>query len=207
MIGIYKIISPTNKIYIGQSLNIKKRFNSYKNLHCKSQIKLYHSLKKYGYINHVFEIIEECEFDNLNERERYYQDLYDVLNQIKGLNCKLTETNDKSGKLSRETCIKIGIAHKDKIITNEQRENMSKGHKNRIVSDNQKLLMKINYHNQIKKLGNPNSKKVICIKTGKIWNTIKECAENINLNKSHLAKCLKGFYKNKTTIRYYINYE
>ena len=29
MIGIYKITSPTNRVYIGQSVNIKKRFRSY----------------------------------------------------------------------------------------------------------------------------------------------------------------------------------
>lgn len=32
MVGIYKITSPTNKIYIGQSKNIRKRFNNYQNL-------------------------------------------------------------------------------------------------------------------------------------------------------------------------------
>ena len=30
--GIYKIISPSNKIYVGQSWNIEKRFKKYKNL-------------------------------------------------------------------------------------------------------------------------------------------------------------------------------
>jgi len=30
MIGIYKIISPSNKIYVGQSTDIEKRFNASK---------------------------------------------------------------------------------------------------------------------------------------------------------------------------------
>ena len=48
MIGIYKITSPTKKIYIGQSINIEYRIESYKKLiRCKKQIKLYNSLKKY----------------------------------------------------------------------------------------------------------------------------------------------------------------
>ena len=46
MIGIYKITNPTNKIYIGQSIDIKKRFNQYKNLQCKGQKALYSSLLK-----------------------------------------------------------------------------------------------------------------------------------------------------------------
>lgn len=92
MIGIYKITSPSNKIYIGQSINIKKRFKKYKRLDCKSQPRLYKSFLKYGFINHLFEIIEECKFEELNIRERYWQDYYDVINE-KGLNCVLTETD------------------------------------------------------------------------------------------------------------------
>jgi predicted GIY-YIG superfamily endonuclease len=44
MIGIYKITSPTNKVYIGQSLDIEKRFVNYKGLFCKQQTKLYNCL-------------------------------------------------------------------------------------------------------------------------------------------------------------------
>lgn len=58
IIGIYKITSPTNKIYIGQSINIKGRWGSYRNLDCKSQDKLYKSLKKHGPENHKFEIVQ-----------------------------------------------------------------------------------------------------------------------------------------------------
>jgi group I intron endonuclease len=108
MIGIYKIISPSNKIYIGQSIDIEKRFNSYSKLHhCKSQIKLYNSLKKYGINNHKFEILCECEISELNEKERYYQDLYSVLEN--GLNCLLTKSNDRNGKMSNESKKKMSI--------------------------------------------------------------------------------------------------
>lgn len=61
---------------------------------------------KYGYDFHVIEIIEECEIMMLNERERYWQDFYDCTGE-NGLNCVLTKTNDKSGKLSKETIEKI----------------------------------------------------------------------------------------------------
>ena len=106
MIGIYKITSPSNRIYIGQSVNIKIRFNTYKNLKCNSQPKIYKSFLKYGVENHNFEIIEECDINLLNERERYWQDFYNVVKS--GLNCKLTKTLDLSGKLSEETKSKIG---------------------------------------------------------------------------------------------------
>ena len=47
IVGIYKITSPTGKIYVGQSCNMKKRFVKYKRLDCKSQSRLYNSLLKY----------------------------------------------------------------------------------------------------------------------------------------------------------------
>lgn len=109
MIGIYKITNPNGKIYVGQSINIKKRFTDYK-YPKKNQTKIYYSIEKYGYLNHTFEVIEECETEILNERERYWQDYYDVLN--KGLNCRLTETNDKTGFFSEESKLKISASKK-----------------------------------------------------------------------------------------------
>jgi group I intron endonuclease len=73
MVGIYKIISPTNKIYIGQSTNIEQRWKWYNKLYCKNQTKLYYSLKKHGPQNHVFDIIEECDESKLIERETYWK--------------------------------------------------------------------------------------------------------------------------------------
>ena len=105
MIGIYKITNPKGKVYIGQSVNFEKRFNQYKKLTCKNQVILYRSLLKYTFENHTFEIIEECNIEILNERERYWQDFYNVLTN--GLNCKTTSFKSKTGFLSNETKNKI----------------------------------------------------------------------------------------------------
>ncbi len=118
-IGIYKITNPKGKIYIGQSINVEKRLNGYKNLNnCDKQLLLYRSLKKYGSKNHNFEIIEECDIELLNERERHWQDYYDVLN--KGLNCLLTTTTTKTGKLSQEIKNKISEGNKGKTKHSEE---------------------------------------------------------------------------------------
>lgn len=93
MIGIYKITNPNGKVYIGQSVDIERRWESHKQ--SKHDLPLYHSFKKYGIENHFFEVIEECKINELNEKERYYQEKYKVLQE--GLNCKLTHTDDKSG--------------------------------------------------------------------------------------------------------------
>lgn len=127
MVGIYKITNPKGKIYIGQSINVKIRNNFYKTNNCKNQPKLYNSFQKYGWEQHVFEIIEECNLDQLNEKEIYWGLYYDVLGE-KGLNLRLgngrglvsEETKQKQRKaklgkkLSKEHCDKISNALKNK---------------------------------------------------------------------------------------------
>jgi group I intron endonuclease len=129
MIGIYKITSPSGKVYIGQSINIKRRLRDYKNLRCKKQPKLLHSFLKYGYNQHIVEIILECEIHQLNENERLYQELFDCINN--GLNCTLTGANDKSGKLSEKTKLKISNANKNPSI--EIRQKKSLGQMGKVV--------------------------------------------------------------------------
>ena len=116
MIGIYKITSPSGKIYVGQSRNIEKRFKHYLGVYkCTStQRILYNSFLKHGVDNHKFEIIEECLFELLNERERYWQEYYNVLSE-NGLNCFLTNTNLKVRVISKETKEKLSKANKGKF--------------------------------------------------------------------------------------------
>lgn len=114
IIGIYKIISPSGKIYIGQSRDLDKRLKSYKcgSSKTKGQPKLYNSFEKYGILTHEFEIIEECDFELLNIRERYWQDFYDVCGDG-GLNCSLTETNVLPRLVRQETKEKMSLIRKE----------------------------------------------------------------------------------------------
>jgi group I intron endonuclease len=131
MIGIYKITSPSGKIYIGQSIDIAKRMNQYAKMHnCKHQVKLLRSLTKYGFSEHIFKVVEECNVDQLNVRERHWQDFYDVLG-VNGLNCKLTNTNDKSGSYSQEAKDNISKSLKELYKTPEGREVRSRQTANR----------------------------------------------------------------------------
>jgi group I intron endonuclease len=113
MIGIYRIINPKGKIYIGQTTNFEQRKNYYKrNSATKTQIKLFNSIKKYGFDAHLIEFIEECDINQLNDRERYWQDFYNVIGE-NGLNLRLTKSNDKSGYLSEETKNKLSLFKKN----------------------------------------------------------------------------------------------
>lgn len=127
MVGIYKITNPDSNIYIGQSINIKNRKDSYRKLACKKQPKIFLSLKKHGWKQHIFEIIEYCSIEQLNERETYWKQYY--LDQAKGdwskvLFCGLFDT---------------GGGPK----ANEHKQNISNSLKNKPKSEQHKLNMKL----------------------------------------------------------------
>lgn len=157
MIGIYKITSPSGKIYIGQSVNIAGRISKYKTLNCKTQRLIYKSLKKYGWESHTFEILCECEISELNDKERYYQEFYNSIGR-KGLNCMLTTSSTKSGKASEGTISilkgrKLSDATRKKMrnkkLSKEHKEKISKSNIGRIVSKETRL--KISNSNKGKK--------------------------------------------------------
>jgi group I intron endonuclease len=106
IICVYKITSPSGKIYIGSSVNYKKRLTQYKGTGAKTQTILYNSFAKHGFDNHVFEIVELCTKENVLERELYYGLLYEVLGE-KGLNCKLPKFGDKYQNTRQETIDKM----------------------------------------------------------------------------------------------------
>ena len=175
MAVIYKIESPSGKIYIGQSYNFTQRLRSYKGLFCKKQVKLYNSFLKYGFSKHIITIVHELPNDIstevLNEYEKLYYDLYlhcnvSLLNISEpGNNRKLSkETKDKLaltriGKsLSKETKDKIGNANRGKKrlnITDEHRKNLSLSKMGHEVSEETRKKL------SIAKYGKPSPKKGI----------------------------------------------
>lgn len=71
MIGIYKITNKLNgKSYVGQSIDIKRRWREHINNSSNSLI--HKAIIKYGEDNFIFEILEECKRDYLNEKEIFY---------------------------------------------------------------------------------------------------------------------------------------
>lgn len=79
--GIYKITNlTTDECYIGQAVDIYKRWNE----HCKCGLgidtppgnKLYKAIQEYGLDNFTFEVLTECKQSELNEKEKYFIELY-----------------------------------------------------------------------------------------------------------------------------------
>lgn len=81
--GIYKIENQVNgHIYIGQSVNIQKRWNAHRECAFRETSHSYNyplsrAFRKYGIENFSFEIQEECERTQLDDRERYYIQKFD----------------------------------------------------------------------------------------------------------------------------------
>lgn len=106
MIGIYRITNPNGKVYIGQSRDINKRKIQHEYNASSGELnKLYNSIRKYGWSKHEFSVIELCKVEDLNVRERYWQEYYNVIEE--GLNCKLTRTHKKPQKVSIQTRLKM----------------------------------------------------------------------------------------------------
>ena len=79
--GIYKITNiKTKECYIGQAMHIKERWAE----HAKCGLgidtpagnKLYKAIQEFGLWNFSFEVLEICPQNQLNEKEKYYIDLY-----------------------------------------------------------------------------------------------------------------------------------
>lgn len=134
--GIYKITSPSNKIYIGQSVNIYKRWAKYRGGNCKGQVKLYNSLCKYGHENHSFEIICQCEEKELNNFEKYYIDLFQTFNNENGLN--LRDGGGNRGSMSDETKTKISTSNTGKKRSEESRIRIRNSIIGRVASEETK---------------------------------------------------------------------
>lgn len=217
MIGIYKITSPSGKVYIGQSIDIKRRFTTYKlNKNNVKQPRLYGSFKNHGVKNHLFEIIEECKIQELNNRERYYQDLYDATGK-NSLNCVLTKTNfldyiiseetklklikNSTGrKHTEETKLKLSIAHKGKKLNSEHKEKLRqkligrKGHCKK-ASQETKEKYRINSSKHLSKI-------VLDFQTGVFYDSAKEVSDLYGYKQSTFRCKMNGININNTNFKY-----
>lgn len=221
-IGIYKITSPNGRVYVGQSINLKNRENQYKNINeSHGQIKLHRSFLKYGLENHIFEIIEFCSLDELDEREIYWGHHYHVLSS-QGLNCRLGKGR---GIISEELRIRMKVSNKRKKIKPVLQYDL---HGNYIrewdaVSDAEKYL-EVNNNTNISAccLGKQKTawgfiwvyktdkishkiegikNTIIVVQYGlegnfiKEWESIKQISVSLNYSPSTIYECINGKYK------------
>jgi group I intron endonuclease len=129
------INNPINEIYIGQTINLKRRINNYKNYNkLIHQRQLKESFIKFGYEKHNIKILMVCNHDELNFWEEFYIKLFDSFEGKHGLN---RTSGGKSHKRMKgilkndEWKLKISQSHrgkKRKPFSEEWRKNISISH-------------------------------------------------------------------------------
>jgi group I intron endonuclease len=126
MKGIYKITSPSGNVYIGQSVNIRRRWSYYRSNKAPGQTSLHRSFLKYGVNSHSFEIVHELPKDASLE----VMDAYEILYWECYKNCGVTMLNLRepgmSGRhTSEETLVKLRENRKKQVFGPESYEKMA----------------------------------------------------------------------------------
>ena len=207
----------TNKIngkkYVGLTTDLKERQYKWNNLNLPYAGNVINNArKKYGIESFGFEILKECEDNELNQWEIYYikelntkvpygYNMTDGGGGMSGFTVsdetkrKISEWN-KGKKLSNETKIKISDAQKGekhymygKHLSEEHKRKISKGKKGKKHSEEAK-----------NKISEANSKSVLQIdKTNKIiaeFPSLREVERQLGYNQGSISQCCKG--KRKT---------
>lgn len=194
---IYKITSPRGKIYIGRTNNIKRRVAEYKSTKkIKDQKLIEASILKYGFENHVIEVIEQGQGTPqfISDREIYYIDLYnslhknnqDGLNLIRGSKggdyCKKIKFSQKQLQSSKRNLLKAIEFNKTKRVYKP-------------ISCRQKEQISIKNSGSNSRV----SKLVLNMETGIYYESVRQCAKCHNIAettlRAHLLKYVKSSSK------------
>ena len=217
MIGIYKITNKINgKCYIGKSINIERRFKEHKYICSESNQTLKRAYKKYGRENFEFSILEECLEEELNKKEIYYiKILKPQYNRTSGGDgcaghCVSEETKEILRKKGKEQWNRLSKEEKQRIIkynlkkpqighlvSKETREklrkcNLGKKQTQETIEKRKQTFIEKKKNGYVQTNEN-HRKKVICIETGEIFNSLKEAIDKYNL--TSLCHHLKGRQK------------
>ena len=207
--GIYKITAQDGKIYIGKSKNIEKRWQGYKCAFTKlsGQPDLYISFKKFGWFNHNFEIIEECDESEIGCREFYWQHFYDVLGD-NGLNmqygsCYNISFQERLFELKNIYFRKSVLLY---LYKNESLENINFNVKKYKQRRREKTTKKdknvVDRTNILPNLKGDKYKIILDVKTGVFYYSLKELCTLYNLKYTTMRDRLEGKVSNKTQFIY-----
>lgn len=133
---------------------------------------------KYGIDAFLFEIVELCPVDKLNEREIYWISYFDSYNN--GYNLTTGGAGAKNVRLTQEQRKRISERLKGKPRSKEHCENLSKAKKEYFKTHRP-----------------PNEKSVVLLNTMEVFDNIKEATIKYPFcDNSAIIKCCKGKIKN-----------
>ena len=224
---VYKHISPSGKIYIGitsQTVNHRWRNGKGYKIGYFSR-----AIKKYGWDNFIHEVM----FENLTKTESEQKEselinYYSSATRDKGYNiesgngCICYETKEKISKTLKEKYLngeivkiinngeshtgwhhtkeakeKIRVSSIGRLHTLETKEKISKCKKGKKLSEE-----RINQLSEVSKA----KKKVVCITTGEIFNSLTEASKKYNIHMESISRCCRGGTKmaGKKIWKYYV---
>jgi len=122
----------TGKKYIGQTTQIlEKRINRHFSDSKKTDYHFHRAIKKYGKENFIFGVIEECNLDDLNEKEVYWIGEYNTF--LSGYN---SDTGGLNGRLlSDDTKMKISNSLKNRTFAPKHLEKIKKSLTGKTLSE------------------------------------------------------------------------
>lgn len=222
MIGIYKIENLINgKVYIGQSVDIKGRWNEHKLVNSRAskdalkrqKYPLYLAFEKYGLDNFSFEVIEECSVEELNEKEQFYIKKYNSYIDFPNSNgYNLTLGGDGTQKVTKEQISNI-VKLWDEGKTTGEIMDILHVEKHAIIKylklfSSTYSIEESDFRGRIN-AGISHRKKVDCYDLWgnylKTYSSITEASEILDLNKQKIINCCKG--KSPRVKNYRFTYE
>lgn len=197
---IYKITNDINgKIYIGKTnFSIEKRWKE----HCRDYKKeseekrpLYFAMKKYGIEHFYIEQVEECLFDEVSEREKYWIEYYGSFkngyNATKGGDGKSYIDYDLVAKIYQE----LNSIEKTALFLNISRDTV------RTALINKKIKAKTSEEVNKKQFGKIVAQYDLNDNLITVFSSLREAASSLNKKGvSHISDVAKG--KRKTAYGY-----
>ena len=222
---VYRHTSPSGKSYIGLTCQTMER-RSRNGEGYKECTAFYYAIRKYGWDNFSHEVLErDLSFTQACERERYYISLFDSLTTGNGYNlenggrvncCVSDETKMKISKtlrgrkghpLSEEHKRKLSEYHKGKKVppkSEDTRKKLSIALTGRKFSEEHcRHISESKKGTQVGK-NNPRARKVRCVETGVVFDTIKDAGEFIGGSPKNIISVCRG--KLKTSGGYHWEY-
>lgn len=157
-------------------------------------------VNKYGFIGEVL-------YSNLSKSEACLIEKaliksYGRININSGVLANLTAGGDGSVDCPKsiETKNKMSRARLGKPLSEDTKNKMSATRKGKKATDETKAKLSLIAKNKF-------SKKIINTKNGNIYNSISECALELNISRTYLNKLLKNRKENKYNLSYYTTAE
>lgn len=198
--GIYGIENISNgKWYVGQAVNLKKRFRDH-----KSKLRMNHhpnkhlqsAWNKYGEKSFVFRVLEVCEVDMLNSLEMSWVAKKD--SYLNGYNNTVGGDGVRGLIMSKETRLKMSFSHKGHPVSDETRERMRETRKNsETARKHMKKLRQMKMQRgatpkereHLARLNEIKKKPVLCVETGQRFESAHDAARKFGTYQSNISFC------------------